>query len=42
MKIDKQKGSLSVGKDADIVIFDKNFKVRITIVEGSVVYKCAE
>ena len=42
LKIDKQKGSLSVGKDADIVIFDKNFKVRITIVEGSVVYKCAE
>lgn len=42
LKIDKQKGSLSVGKDADIVIFDKNFKVKITIVEGSVVYKCVE
>lgn len=38
LKIDRRKGSLAVGKDADIVIFDKNFDVKLTMVEGNVRY----
>ncbi|MCX7941483.1 MAG: N-acetylglucosamine-6-phosphate deacetylase, partial [Dictyoglomaceae bacterium] len=37
--IENIKGSLDVGKDADIVIFDNNFQVRMTIVEGEIVFK---
>lgn len=36
--IDRFKGSISPGKDADIVIFDKKFDVKKTIVEGKIVY----
>lgn len=35
---DHVKGSLEPGKDADIVIFDKDITIRRTIVEGNVVY----
>lgn len=38
MKIDKTKGSITVGKDADLVIFDNNINVSHTIIEGNVVY----
>ena len=38
MGISDQKGSLAVGKDADIVIFDKSVNVEKTIVRGKVVY----
>lgn len=38
LKIDHKKGSLQEGKDADLVIMDKNFKVVMTIVEGKIVY----
>ncbi len=38
MGLGSSKGSLIVGKDADIVIFDENIKVSITIVQGRVVY----
>ena len=41
LKIDRKKGNLAVGKDADLVIFDKNFKVKMTMVEGEIAYKCA-
>ncbi|MEN2983899.1 MAG: N-acetylglucosamine-6-phosphate deacetylase [Dictyoglomaceae bacterium] len=37
--IENRKGSLDVGKDADIVIFDNNFQIRMTIVEGEIVFK---
>ena len=37
--IDEKKGSLGVGKDADIVIFDKKFDVKLTMIHGEVVYK---
>lgn len=37
--IDKRKGSIEIGKDADIVIFDDNIAVKQTIVEGKTVFK---
>jgi len=36
MKIDNKKGSLSLGKDADIVIFDKNINPLMVIVGGNI------
>lgn len=39
LKIDKIKGSLEIGKDADIAIFDSNMDCYMTIVEGKIVYK---
>ena len=39
MGIDKNKGALTVGKDADIVIFDENIQVSTTIINGRVVYR---
>lgn len=35
--IENKKGSLEAGKDADIVIFDKDLKVKHTIVKGNMV-----
>jgi len=35
--IERKKGSLEKGKDADIVIFDKDLKVKHTIVKGNMV-----
>ncbi len=40
--IDRYKGSLTPGKDADIVIMDRNLEVLLTIVEGRTVYKSKE
>ncbi len=39
LKIDDAKGSIDMGKDADIVVFDEDINVRMTIVEGEVVYR---
>ncbi|MBZ4188599.1 N-acetylglucosamine-6-phosphate deacetylase [Niabella beijingensis] len=39
MGIDKTKGSLEAGKDADVVIFDDNINIITTLVQGLVVYK---
>jgi N-acetylglucosamine-6-phosphate deacetylase len=36
--ISTQKGSLEVGKDADLVFLDDSFKVRSTIVSGEIVF----
>ncbi len=36
--IDHRKGSLEPGKDADIVVFDDDFSVKMVIVEGEIVY----
>jgi N-acetylglucosamine-6-phosphate deacetylase len=38
MKLDGFTGSLSVGKDADLVIFDEAVQVKSTIVKGSVLF----
>jgi N-acetylglucosamine-6-phosphate deacetylase len=39
MNISDRKGSLSVGKDADIVIFDENISIYTTMVNGNIVYQ---
>ena len=36
--IDDKKGSIEIGKDADIIIFDENFDVKQTIVEGNILF----
>jgi len=38
MGVAEKKGSLTPGKDADIVIFDENIRVCMTIVKGKIVY----
>lgn len=38
MGVDHKTGSIAVGKDADLVIFDKSIGVKMTLVEGKVVY----
>ncbi|HCL90749.1 MAG TPA: hypothetical protein DHW70_05455 [Candidatus Atribacteria bacterium] len=37
--IDDKKGSLEPGKDADIVILNKNLEAELTMVAGKVVYR---
>jgi len=37
--IDDKKGSLEPGKDADIVILNKNLEAELTIVAGKIVYR---
>lgn len=36
--IDKRKGSIDVGKDADLVIFDEDFNVHYTLLGGEIAY----
>ncbi|MEM1678344.1 MAG: N-acetylglucosamine-6-phosphate deacetylase [Ignisphaera sp.] len=40
--IDRYKGSLTPGKDADIVIMDRNLEILLTMIEGRAVYKSKE
>jgi len=39
--ISASKGSLEVGKNADLVLLDEDFNVHLTVVEGEVVYRQA-
>lgn len=39
LKIDNKKGSIEVGKDADLILTDADLNVSLTIVEGKVVFK---
>jgi len=38
MKIDNKKGSLATGKDADILIFDEDINIKMTMVKGRTIY----
>jgi N-acetylglucosamine-6-phosphate deacetylase len=40
--INNKKGSLEPGKDADIVILNKNFEVDLTMVSGKVIFRREE
>ena len=42
MGIESEKGSLAAGKDADILIFDDNINIKITMIRGTVVYKSTD
>lgn len=37
--IESHKGSLIMGKDADIVLFDENIQIQMTIVQGKIIYR---
>jgi N-acetylglucosamine-6-phosphate deacetylase len=39
MNISDKKGSLTKGKDADVVIFDENISIQTTMVKGKVIYQ---
>ncbi len=38
MKVDSHKGSIEEGKDADLVVFDDNVQVSLTLVNGRIVH----
>jgi len=38
MKIENKKGNLAVGMDADIVVFDDDINIEMTIIKGKIVY----
>jgi N-acetylglucosamine-6-phosphate deacetylase len=40
MKIENKKGSLEKDKDADILIFDEDINIKMTMVKGKIVYEC--
>jgi len=42
MKVDDRKGAIAAGKDADLVIFDDDINVRLTMVGGKIVYRYEE
>lgn len=37
--VDRNKGSLAVGKDADILVFDENIGIALTMVQGKIVFQ---
>ncbi len=39
MGVEKEKGLLTKGRNADIVVFDDNINIFLTMVEGKIVYK---
>jgi len=39
MGIQDTKGSLQVGKDADLLIFDEDINIKMTMVKGSIIYQ---
>ena len=39
MKINHKKGKLQIGKDADILIFDENITIEMTMINGRIVYQ---
>jgi N-acetylglucosamine-6-phosphate deacetylase len=41
-KLGLKKGELKKGYDADIVIFDEDFSIILTIINGEVKYRCLD
>ncbi|RZM27491.1 MAG: N-acetylglucosamine-6-phosphate deacetylase [Pedobacter sp.] len=42
MGIDGEKGSLAAGKDADVIIFDEDIQIKLTMVKGRIIYKTTD
>jgi N-acetylglucosamine-6-phosphate deacetylase len=42
IRFSARKGSLEVGKDADLAVLDANFKVCLTVAEGKIVYQSVD
>ena len=42
MGVQNTKGTLTVGKDADVLIFDENINIKTTIINGKVIYTSAD
>ena len=42
MGVENTKGTLTVGKDADVLIFDENINIKTTMINGVVVYSSAD
>ncbi|MNF11048.1 isoaspartyl dipeptidase [compost metagenome] len=38
MGIDDRKGTLTIGKDADVLVFDQEINIQHTIVGGKIIY----
>ena len=38
MGVENMKGTLTEGKDADVVIFDENINIKVTMIKGNMVY----
>jgi N-acetylglucosamine-6-phosphate deacetylase len=38
MKIDQHEGSITIGKDADVVLFDNDINIKTAIVKGEILY----
>ena len=38
MKIEQHKGSITIGKDADVVLFDNDINIKTAIVKGEILY----
>jgi N-acetylglucosamine-6-phosphate deacetylase len=39
MKVENKKGSLEKGKDADILIFDEDVNIKMTMVKGKIIHE---
>ncbi len=39
MKVNHKKGKLQIGKDADLLIFDENITIEMTMINGRIVYQ---
>ena len=39
MGIQQHKGSLQKGKDADLLLFNENIEIKMTMIKGNIVYE---
>ncbi len=39
MKVQDRKGSIEIGKDADLILFDQDVNIQMTMVEGRIIYQ---